>query len=136
MACAPLPSSPHSCWADTEACAHRFALVIGNATHSAGLPNLRLPTQDAEDVTVALQRCGFRTTCLENATRRVMQDAWARFATRLGPGATVVLYFSGHGAQVGGVDYVAPTDGRPEDAAGECWGEGVCVMEGTLRGSC
>ena len=80
---------------------------------------MTLPTQDAQDVAAALGRCGFNTTCVLNAARVMMRDVWMQVASRLGPGSTVVLYFSGHGASVGGVDYVAPADGRPEDVPGK-----------------
>jgi len=58
---------------DHAAASPRVALVIGNSGYkSSPLAN---PTNDAEDMAKALNRCGFTVTKKINVDRREMRDA-------------------------------------------------------------
>jgi uncharacterized caspase-like protein len=85
----------------------RIALVIGNASYSS-VPKLINPTNDAREVTRALQATGFEVIRLENADLRQMQDAVRSFGNRLGKNDVGLFYFSGHGVQVKGKNYLIP----------------------------
>ena len=85
----------------------RVALVIGNASYSS-VPQLMNPTNDAREVTRALQATGFEVIRLENADLRQMQDAVRSFGSKLGKNDVGLFYFSGHGVQVKGKNYLIP----------------------------
>jgi Caspase domain len=86
----------------------RLALVIGNANYKdAPLVN---PGNDAADVAKALEASGFTVMKRENATLREMHLALREFGDRLGRQSTGLFYFSGHGLQVRGRNYLMPVD--------------------------
>ncbi|NYZ15241.1 DUF4384 domain-containing protein [Azospirillum sp. RWY-5-1] len=94
-----------------EAAADRLAIVIGNGAYRNGapLPNAR---RDAEAVAAALRRLGYRVVDgydLDHAGMgRLMQQAEDAIRTE-GP-ATVLTFYAGHGLQIGGRNYLLPTD--------------------------
>jgi hypothetical protein len=86
----------------------RVALVIGNAAYKdAPLLN---PLHDAQDMAKVLERAGFRVIVRENATLRQMQLAIREFGDMLGRKSAGVVYYSGHGVQVRGRNYLLPVD--------------------------
>ncbi len=85
----------------------RVALVIGNASYSS-VPQLINPTNDAREVSRALQATSFEEIRLENADLRQMQDAVRSFGNRLSKNDVGLFYFSGHGVQVKGKNYLIP----------------------------
>ncbi|MBL8288967.1 MAG: caspase family protein [Rubrivivax sp.] len=84
----------------------KHALLIGNAQYAQS--PLRNPENDARDLGEALRALGFEVTVLLNATRAQMLEATARFARRLDRNALSLVYFGGHGVQVGGRNFVLP----------------------------
>ncbi len=96
----------------------RLALVIGNSTYrDAPLPNA---TNDAQDMTKALEASGFTVIRRDNATLREMHLALREFGDRLGRQSTGLFYFAGHGMQVRGRNYLVPVDAdiaREDEAA-------------------
>jgi len=92
----------------------RVALVIGNSTYS-NAPVLANPARDAEDVAGALQRLGFQSVVLEtNLGREKMIDALRTFARQAQSADWALVYFAGHGMEVGGVNYLVPVDANIE----------------------
>ena len=93
----------------------RFALILANQTYEKNpLPNIR---NDALLMDKTLKGIGFTTTVVLDGTRTTMLDGIRRFKASLTPGAFVLLYYSGHGAQVDGENYLIPTDnGNLDDA--------------------
>ena len=90
----------------------RFALVIGNAAYrDAPLIN---PVNDARGIAEALQRSGFTVVRLENASQRQMAEAITAFGDRIRGGGVGLFYFSGHGTQVKGRNFLLPVDQRIE----------------------
>jgi len=86
----------------------RVALVIGNAAYpSAPLTN---PVNDAADVAAALKKRGFTVLLLQNATKIQMEQAIGQFGEKLVPEGTALLYYSGHGIQANGHNYLIPID--------------------------
>ena len=90
----------------------RVALIIANARYAAG-PQLRTPPADAALMQQSLRRAGFDNPVLvADATKQQMEEALRAFG-RSADGADIALiYFAGHGVEVGGQNYLIPTDAR------------------------
>lgn len=103
------------CWAFLAALAsaaeaRRIALVIGNADYKTG--PLQNPVNDAAAVAEAFERnLGFDKVILKrNLTFNGFRAALDELA-RAASGANIaVLYFAGHGMEVGGKNYLIPVD--------------------------
>ena len=95
----------HPVWAD------RVALVIGNANydHEAHLPNT---LNDVSDIGDALDRLGFKVTRLENASRQEMESGLLAFGDVASGAELAVLFYAGHGIEVGGKNYLIPVDAK------------------------
>ncbi len=90
----------------------RQALVIGNAayTHAPPLVNT---LNDARDVAADLRAVGFEVSTVENADLDGIIDAVDRFVGRLHEtGGVGLLYYSGHGVQIDGSNYLVPVDAK------------------------
>ncbi|WP_186396581.1 caspase family protein [Stappia sp. TSB10GB4] len=92
--------------------AERLALVIGNADYSGGaMTPLKNPVNDAALIADALRQSGFSVETVLDADLRTMKQALREFTTRLsaaGEGSIAAVYYSGHGFQAGGRNYLAP----------------------------
>jgi hypothetical protein len=103
----------------TEA-AERVALVIGNSEY-AGAPYLNNPQRDAQAIARALTGIGFQVTGpLLNQSKAQMEAALGRFGQQAQGATAAVVYFAGHGVEVGGQNYLLPTDAvldRESDAS-------------------
>jgi uncharacterized caspase-like protein len=97
----PLPSLPDP--------GRRIALVIGNSGYKVvgELPN---PRRDAALVAASLKQDGFETTLVTDATRQVMVDALRVFRDKADTADWAVVYYAGHGIEVGGTNYLVPID--------------------------
>lgn len=86
----------------------RFALLIGNSSYKVG--QLTNPQYDAADLGRKLQTLGFKTTVLINANRGQMEQAVGRLyqALRKNKENIGLFYFSGHGLQTEGQNYLVP----------------------------
>ena len=88
----------------------RSALVIGNGAYT-DIP-LDNAVNDAEAVARTLQEIGFSVTLVRNADRRTIDEAVEAFSRRLGPNEIGLFYFSGHGVQVDGENYLVPINAQ------------------------
>jgi hypothetical protein len=86
----------------------RVALVIGNAAYTVG--RLNNPVLDARAMAETLQGLGFEVLAHENLSYRGMRRAVAEFGERVGTGGVALFYYSGHGLQVNGKNYLVPVD--------------------------
>lgn len=86
----------------------RLALVIGNAAYAEKA--LKNPLNDARAMKKALEEAGFTVTLLENADRQGMESAINTFGARLNADDVGLFYFSGHGMQQDGDNYLLPLD--------------------------
>jgi hypothetical protein len=98
----------------TSADAKRLALVIGNDSYQSATP-LQNARSDAEAVAEALKRDGFTVTLKKDLTLKAMKGALRSFKEQLSGGDEAVFYFSGHGVQFEGINYLIPTDLAPEN---------------------
>lgn len=86
----------------------RMALVIGNADYRT--KPLRNSVNDARAVASAMRDVGFSLIMRENASQATMIDAMKEFWLRSRRSEARVLYFSGHGMQHRGKNYLLPVD--------------------------
>ncbi len=91
----------------------QVALVIGNS----GYPNRPLvnPANDARDVGARLSQLGFDTETVLDAGRKQMAAAVERFVNKLGSGDVALFYYSGHGSEIDGENYLIPVDFEGHD---------------------
>jgi hypothetical protein len=95
----------------------RVALVIGNAAYQYTAP-LTNPLNDAQDMARVLKDLQFQVILKTNATLNTMADAVFTFGEQLKGGGVGLFYYSGHGLQVKGENYLIPVDaniGREDD---------------------
>lgn len=87
----------------------KLALVIGNQQYAGDkpLPNAR---NDAITMARTLARLGFSVTERHDLGRVDLAAAVTEFTNRIPEGATALVYFAGHGMQVGGNNYLNPVD--------------------------
>ena len=84
-----------------------MALVIGNGNYS--FSPLSNPTNDADDMAVTLEKCGFRVIKTIDATRKEMRRSIRKFGNEIASEDAVGLfYYSGHAIQVQGENYMIP----------------------------
>jgi hypothetical protein len=103
-----------ACLARAEGPEARTALVIGNADYSFG--PLRNPINDAEAMAKALEGAGFKVIIETNADQAKMVKAVRAFGAELKEkGGVGLFYFSGHGAQIEGENYLLPVGGQFAD---------------------
>jgi formylglycine-generating enzyme required for sulfatase activity len=89
--------------------ARRVALVIGN--NSYPWKPLKNPINDARAIAAKLKQMGFSDVALlTDATRDQMALASARFVDAIRPGDLAYLYYSGHGVEVKGQNYLLPVN--------------------------
>lgn len=96
--------------------AGRVALVIGNDRYQHTQP-LSAAVYDAELMAQALEDAGFAVTLLRDAELREMELALAELRIALSTAEVGLFYYSGHGLQIDGRNYLVPIDAdleRPE----------------------
>ncbi len=97
----------------------RVALVIGNADyqHAARLANT---PNDANLIADTLRSLGFTLVgdrALLNLDKAAFDKAIRSFREQLTGGGVGLFYYAGHGLQLQGVNYLAPVDANPTQAA-------------------
>ncbi|MBM3312401.1 MAG: caspase family protein, partial [Candidatus Aminicenantes bacterium] len=86
----------------------RVAVVVGNNAYPEA--PLRACRNDARAVGRALQEVGFAVTLLEDGSRQKIADALSSAASSLRPDDIFFFYFSGHGSQAEGENFLIPVD--------------------------
>lgn len=84
----------------------RVALIIGNSAY-ADAPLLN-PVNDARDIARNLESFGFKVILKENANFNDMKRAIREFGRSLHTNSVGLFYYSGHGMQVNGENYLIP----------------------------
>lgn len=94
----------------------RLALVVGNSNYPIG--KLTSPRVDAEQVTMKLRELDYEVTRVLDLDQRSLRKAIVEFSARVrqSSGSSALFYYSGHGMQVNGENYLIPID---SDIAGE-----------------
>ena len=95
---------PSLCYAET-----RYALVIGNGKYSIG--ELTSPMLDADAMEKILAKLNYKVVARKNLTRDRLYKEISKFGELLKKaGSTGFFYYSGHGMQVNGTNYMIPVD--------------------------
>lgn len=98
--------------AGASAAERRVALVVGNAAYAHVSP-LANPQNDAAAIAAALRRVGFEATELRrDLGRGAMLDALQTFTREARKADVAFVYYAGHGMEVGGRNFLIPTDAR------------------------
>jgi uncharacterized caspase-like protein len=97
-----------------ESLAARRALVIGNDAYQK-LPALRNAAADARAIADALAASGFEVTLRVDQNEKAMKAALRTFRNQVSGGDEAVFFYSGHGVQLGGANYLLPVDLAGED---------------------
>ena len=94
----------------------RVALVIGNADYKVG--SLSTPANDAEEMAATLRGLGFHILLKVNVGQAELKKIISEFGERLNTADTVALfYYSGHGVEIDGTNYMIPVDADIKSAA-------------------
>jgi uncharacterized caspase-like protein len=93
----------------------RVALVIGNSAYK-NAPVLMNPKNDAQDIGKSLRDLGFFTIVATDLDRNGMNDVLDRFSRAVGGAEIALVYYSGHGMQFAGKNYLLPVEARLENA--------------------
>lgn len=96
----------------------RVALLIGNSAYEQSI--LRNPVNDVALLRDQLSELGFQVMIVEDGTERDMERAIVDFAVALqdaGREAVGLFYYSGHGVQSNGENYLIPIGARIERQA-------------------
>lgn len=98
--------------APAAATGRRVALVIGNGAYKNvhALPN---PPRDSKLIASVLHDVGFQTVIsVSDLTRDKFFDALKAFAEEAEKADWAVVYYAGHGFEIGGVNYLVPVDAK------------------------
>ncbi len=90
----------------------RVALVIGNAEYKGG-SILKNPVNDANLMATTLKGLGFEVIKKNNADKASMEQALYQFALKAENASVMLLYYAGHGIQVGADPYLVPIGADP-----------------------
>ncbi|MFW5500736.1 MULTISPECIES: caspase family protein [unclassified Maridesulfovibrio] len=85
----------------------RLALLIGNSAYSK-IGALKNPVNDVVAMNRSLKKAGFDVMVVKNADRNTMGRAIDDFGRKLKSYDVGLFYFSGHGLQVNGINYLCP----------------------------
>ena len=94
-------------WAD------RIALVIGNGDY-IGAP-LRNPVNDAHDMAATLRSLDFEVIEKTNLDKRSLENAAESFEDKVRSDDVALFYYSGHGLQVDGANYLIPLNANIDE---------------------
>ncbi|MDO8767732.1 MAG: caspase family protein [Burkholderiaceae bacterium] len=89
--------------------ANRRALVIGNDSYMqvSKLVNAR---EDARAIAESLTQLGYQVTLKLDLTEKGMKLALRNFKEQVGGGDEVMIFYAGHGVQIGAMNYLLPID--------------------------
>ena len=93
----------------------RVALVMGNNAYQGALSPLRNPINDARAIKNILENKGFDVIYRENGTKKNMRKALNQFSNKIKQGGVGFFYFSGHGIEVDGQNYLIPVDAKIDE---------------------
>jgi hypothetical protein len=89
--------------------AHRIALVIGNDAYQ-NVDRLQKAVNDARTIAASLTMLGFEVIRVEDASRRTMNQKIVEFANKVGRGDIAFFFYSGHGVEIRGINYLLAVD--------------------------
>jgi Caspase domain/YARHG domain len=94
--------------------AQKAALVIGNGAYRS-VTALVNPPNDAADMAASLGRIGYAVTLVRDGDLQAMNDGLRAFLRDADHADSVVIFYSGHGVQVKGRNYLIPVSAKITD---------------------
>jgi hypothetical protein len=99
-------------WADPAFAERRVALVIGNSAYQTA-PALPNPRRDAQAMAAMFQKAGFDLVSAQTDVGILQfKQAIAQFEDEAGRSDIAVVYYSGYGIDIQGVNYLIPVDAK------------------------
>ena len=94
-----------------SAYAEKQAFVLGIADYE-NVNKLSSPKFDADRIKEQLVELGYNVTRVDDdmVDKLHLAEAWGEFVDNLDPNDDVVVYYSGHGVEVDGTNYMVPVD--------------------------
>src|SRR6516165_250949 len=90
----------------------RIALAIGNSNYDA-VPKLPNPSRDAIAIGQMLRDAHFdNVDVIINASNQELKRALRKFESDADQADIAVIYYAGHGLEIGGINYLIPVDAR------------------------
>jgi tetratricopeptide (TPR) repeat protein len=125
------PAAPPASAVANTSVGRRVALVIGNGAyaHVRALPN---PPNDARSIAKSLRDIGFAVSEGVDLDRAAMQKMTRDFLREAARAQVALVYYAGHGVQIGGRNYFVPVDVRLQ--AGSSITDGMIDMDTILAG--
>jgi len=93
----------------TAAAENRLAFVVGNDAYR-NVASLQKAVNDARAVGRGLRQLGFQVTLGENLAWRDYVEKFSVFENSIQPGDIAFLFYSGHGVELDGANYLIPID--------------------------
>ena len=99
--------APDVAWADK-----RVALIVGNSTYQT-VPQLPNPSRDASAVAKMFRDAGFDSVDVQlNVGNLEFKRSIRKFEAAADQADIAVVYYAGHGLEIGGTNYLIPVDAR------------------------
>ena len=92
-----------------EKALHGIALVVGQSDYQ-NLGRLTNPANDAKAINTLLTNLGFEVDLVANADRKKLTKALDRFVEDAADADVALIYYSGHGIEAGGENFLVPVD--------------------------
>ena len=90
----------------------KVALLIGNAAYSAPATELKNPPNDVATLKATLEDAAFEVEVAQNLGRAAMSQVLAAFEEKAAGADIGLIYYSGHGIEVNGDNFLLPVDAR------------------------
>jgi hypothetical protein len=105
----------------------RLAIIIGNSNYTYSSYYLRTPEMDANLLDKSLRKLGFDVIKYLNTTRVQVMNALSVIHDIAAQYNVVFFYYSGHGAQLDGIDYLIPVDAHKKSDKSSLKAESVPI---------
>ncbi|WP_287381053.1 caspase family protein [Mesorhizobium sp.] len=101
---------------EASAVERRVAFVIGNSDYKE-ISALKNPAKDVVDVSNTFRSAGFDVFVASNLTKLQFEGQFRNYIAAVDGADVAVVYYSGHGFQIGGENFLIPVDASLKDAA-------------------
>src|SRR5262249_56553435 len=85
----------------------RVALVIGNSAYQ-NAPTLPNPKRDAQAIAASLKQGGYTVVSANDVGNLQFKRAVRRFEDAAANAEIAVVFYAGHGIEIGGINYMIP----------------------------
>jgi outer membrane protein assembly factor BamD (BamD/ComL family) len=89
----------------------RVALIVGNSSYQnvSRLPN---PAKDADAIAEMFKKAGYEVSLLKDVGNLELKRSIRRFEDSASDADTAVVFYAGHGIEIGGTNYLIPVDAK------------------------